>query len=501
MVSGFTACPGLFYATSAKDGILSRLRIPGGILNSKQCQAIAEIADIYGGGYVDVTNRANLQIREISQDINSEVLKQLQDLGLGSRNSAVDHIRNIMISPTAGIDTAELIDTRPLVKSWDDYIAVHPELSGLSAKFSVCFDGGEKVSVSDRLNDILLASEIIDTQVYFRLHLGLTKGKPPIDTGILLSPEQCLSVLATLAHVYLNHIDINSKRKLRLREVVNSLGWENYLQQVEQCLTFSLTRCEKFIQKPSLLEKQACFWHIGIHRQRQQNLFYIGVVLPLGRLESKQMRRLGDLAEKYGSKTIRLTPWQNLLITDIPHKLIFDVQSEIADLGLDSTVTNIKSALVACSGKRGCAASATDTKGHGLALANYLETRVKLDCPINIHFSGCEKSCAQHQNSDITLLGVSDGLHPALGDRNTETYHIYVGDSNSYEKFGRQIYQYVSFAQLPALIEQMLKVYKIYRLNPDESFGKFVNRYKHTQLKELFSQPSEIYLRSSAVCN
>jgi len=493
LLSGFTACPGLFYATSAQDGILSRLRIPGGILKSKQCQAIAEIADNYGGGYVDVTNRANLQIREISQGINSEVLKQLQDLGLGSRNSAVDHIRNIMISPTAGIDPEELIDTRYLVQSWDDYIAAHSELSGLSAKFSVCFDGGGKVSVSDRLNDILFTSQIINTQVYFRLYLGITKGKPPIDTGIILLPEQCLAVLAALADVYLNHIDANSKRKPRLREVINSLECENYLQQVEQRLTFSLTRCEKFLQKPFQVNIEKCFGYIGVHPQRQEDLFYVGVVLPLGRLESQQLRRLGNLAEKYGSGSIRLTPWQNLLITDIPQESVVDVQREIVELRLDSTVTNIKTALVACSGKRGCAASATDTKTDALALADYLETRVKLDSPINIHFSGCEKSCAQHHNSDITLLGVSD--------RNIESYHIYVGDSNSHEKFGREIYQYVSFGEIPALIEQMLKAYKIYRLNQNESFTEFVDRYENNQLKKLFSQPLENYQGLTAVCN
>ncbi|WP_235526288.1 precorrin-3B synthase [Nostoc piscinale] len=489
LVSGFTACPGLFYATSAQDGILSRLRIPGGILNSKQCQAIAAIADMYGGGYVDVTNRANLQIREISKGISSEVLQQLQDLGIGSHNSAIDHIRNIMTSPTAGIDPEELIDTRPFVQSWDAYLAEHSELSALSAKFSVCFDGGGKVSVSDRLNDILLRAELSDTQVYFRLYLSFIKSKPPIDTGIILLPEQCLSVLAALADIYLQHTDVQLKRKPRLQEVINSLGYENYLQQVEQRLTFTLQRSQ-----PSPATKEVGFWHIGTHPQRQENLFYIGVVLPLGRLESQQLRRLGDLAAKYGNGTTRLTPWQNLLITDIPQGCVIDVENEIADLGLDFTVTNIKSSLVACSGKRGCAASATDTKGHALALADYFKNRVQLNRPINIHLSGCAKSCAQHHQGDITLLGVSD--------RNIETYHIYVGDHDSHEKFGRQIYQNVSFTELPARIEQMLTVYKNHRLHHDESFTEFVNRYETTQLKQLFKIPNIcVHLRSSVVVN
>ncbi len=499
LLSGFATCPGLFYATPAADGILSRIRIPGGIISSQQCRAIADIAEQHGGGYVDVTNRANLQVREIRTGINAGVLKYLQDMQLGSRNPVVDHIRNIMTSPTAGIDPLELIDTRPFIQGWDDYIAAHPALSGLSAKFSVCFDGGGIIQVCDRLNDILFAAVLVDGNVYFRLYLSVgAKGQPPSDMRILLPPEKCLPVLAALADVYLAHSKTTSKRRLRLLELLNTLGCENYLQEVQQRLTFPLLYSDLIPQPPSRHGKgeefspllageglgerlDAKYQHIGIHPQRQQGLFYIGVVLPLGRLESNQMRGLADLATKYGSGTLRLTPWQNLLITDIPQQWVADVQTEIAFLGLDSSATNIKSALVACSGKKGCAASATDTKEHALALAKYLETRVTLDCPVNIHFTGCEKSCAQHSKSDITLLGVS-----IEGDNGSvEGYHVYVGDSK--QKFGREIYQYVTFAELPALIERMLYVYKIERLNSDESFGKFANRYAIAQLQQLFN--------------
>ncbi|MEH2160768.1 MAG: precorrin-3B synthase [Nostoc sp.] len=506
MLSGFATCPGLFYATPAADGILSRIRIPGGIISSQQCRAIADIAEQHGGNYLDVTNRANLQVREISTGINAEVLKHLQDMGLGSRNSVVDHIRNIMTSPTAGIDPQELIDTRPFVQSWDNYIAAHPALSELSAKFSVCFDGGGIIQVCDRLNDILFAAVLVDGNVYFRLYLSVgAKGQPPSNTGILLTPEQCLPMLTALAEVYLAHTDTTNKRRLRLLELLNTLGCDNYLQKVQQHLPFPLLCSETgkdLTPQPPSLSSRRCvnvgkgeefspllageglgersdtkYQHIGIHPQRQQGLFYIGVVLPLGRLQSKQMKGLADLAAKYGSGTLRLTPWQNLLITDISQQWVGNVQSEITFLGLDSSATNIKSALVACSGNRGCASSATDTKSHALALAEYLETRVTLDCPVNIHFSGCEKSCAQHSKSDITLLGVSIEDH----SETVEGYHVYVGDST--QKFGRQIYQYVTFAELPALIERMLDVYKLQRLNLNETFREFSNRCAIAQLK------------------
>lgn len=487
LVSGFATCPGLFYATPAADGILSRIRIPGGIISSQQCRAIADIAEQHGGGYVDVTNRANLQIREIRTGINAEVLKHLQDIGLGSGNPVIDHIRNIMTSPTAGIDPQELIDTRLFVQSWDDYIAAHPALSGLSAKFSVCFDGGGIIRVCDRLNDIAFAAVLVDGNVYFRLHLSVgAKGQPPSDMGILLPPDECLPVLAALADVYLVHSNTTSQGRLRLLDLLNTLGCENYLQEVQQRLPFpvlcSETRKDLTPQPPSLAGKgEEKYQHIGIHPQRQQGLFYLGVVLTLGRLESKQMRGLADLAAKYGSGTLRLTPWQNLLLTDIPQQWVVDVQREIAFLGLDTSASNIKSALVACSGKKGCAASATDTKNHALALAEYLETRLTLDCPVNIHFSGCEKSCAQHSKSDITLLGVSI----EADNETVEGYHVYVGDSK--HKFGREIYQYVIFAELPALIERMLYVYKIQRINSNESFGEFANRYAIAQLQKLIN--------------
>ncbi|MBR8833650.1 MAG: precorrin-3B synthase [Stigonema ocellatum SAG 48.90 = DSM 106950] len=471
LLSAFTVCPGLFYATPARDGMLSRIRIPGGIVNSQQWRAIADIAAISGGGYADVTNRANLQIREIYTKIDANLLRHLQDLGLGSSNIGVDHIRNIMSSPTAGIDSQELIDTRPLVQGWDKYIAAHPHLSGLPAKFSVCFDGGGAVRVCDRPNDIGFAAVIVDGSIYFRLHLSVgAKGEGPMDMGILLQPEECLPVLAALADVYLSCLDTTSTRKPRLRELLNGLGCENYLQEVERCLPFPLRYVGS--QEYQTQIPTAKYRHIGVHPQRQSGLSYIGVVLPLGRLETSQIRGLADLAQRYGSGTIRLTPWQNLLISDIPHQQVPDVQREIESLGLHWSVGNIRSALVACSGNTGCAASATDTKGHARGLAEYLDG-VKLNQPINIHLTGCEKSCAQHTKSDIALLGVGVG------------YHVYVGDGDCHQKFGREIYQEVTFVELPPLIERMLTVYKIHRLTVDESFGEFANRHAIAQLKQL----------------
>ncbi|MFM7365968.1 MAG: precorrin-3B synthase [Cuspidothrix sp.] len=471
----FTACPGLFYTTSAQDGFLYRLRIPGGMINHQQFIAIANIADNYGPGYIDITNRANIQIRQVQQSIQIQVIAHLQSLGLGSTNAKVDHIRNIMTSPTAGIDKQELIDTRPLVKAWEEYINIHCQLSELSAKFSVCLDGGGKVTVKYQRNDIILAAELIHSNVYLRLYLSYgEEGEPAKDTGILFQPEQTVQVLAALAQTYLKHIDTSKPRKLRLREIIKNITIKNYLQQVQENLDldiFDITK--KTLYKSTTPDN---INHIGIHSQRQTGLYYIGIVLPLGRLETWQIRSLANIAKRYGNNNIRLTPWQNILLSDIPEHQIIPVEKEISDLGLNSSPNDIKSFLVACSGKGGCARAATETKNDAINLVKHLEQLMILDSPVNIHFSGCSKSCAQHTQADITLIGVS---------AETPGYQVYI--------LGHLLYEYVTIAKIPNLIQEMLTVYQQQRLGLGETFNQFITRHSQ-QLHQLFSKTKKYHV-------
>src|SRR5262245_38332724 len=149
-------CPGLFYAVPAQDGIISRIRTPSGMLTSQQSCVVAHFADQYGDGYIQITNRANLQIRAVRTVPPPTMLTTFQAAGLAASRVSVDHLRNIMASPTAGIDPQALIDTRALITALDDAIAQHAEFAGLPAKFSVGIDGGEVVSIRNRPNDIWL---------------------------------------------------------------------------------------------------------------------------------------------------------------------------------------------------------------------------------------------------------------------------------------------------------------------------------------------------------
>src|SRR5262245_54110404 len=169
---------GLFYVAPAQTSYMCRLRIPNGILSHWQVAGLADLAERYGGGYSHVTTRANIQIREVAPKHAVEMLEAIQDLGLCSRGSGADNIRNVTGTPTAGIDPQELIDTRPYAPEWHFHILNDRSLYGLPRKFNVGFDGGGRIAVLEDTNDIgFQAVEVkdgfgVEPGVWFRLMLG-----------------------------------------------------------------------------------------------------------------------------------------------------------------------------------------------------------------------------------------------------------------------------------------------------------------------------------------
>src|SRR5207237_134065 len=169
---------GLFYAAPAQDSFMLRLRNPNGILDAPKLRVVAGIAEEYGGAYVHVTTRANLQVREIGPQHAIRILERLAEAGLTSRGAGADNIRNITCNPTAGIDPAELYDTRPLGLALYHAILNHRELYGLPRKFNIAFDGGGGIASLEDTNDIgfsavrVGAGKATPEGVYFRVAVG-----------------------------------------------------------------------------------------------------------------------------------------------------------------------------------------------------------------------------------------------------------------------------------------------------------------------------------------
>src|SRR6202023_2748677 len=292
---------GLFYCAPNQTAYMCRLRIPNGILNHWQLVGVGDLADRYAGGYAHVTTRANLQMREVEPKNAVALLEAIQDLGLCSRGSGADNIRNVTGTPTAGIDPQELIDTRPYAREWHFHILNDRSLYGLPRKFNVGFDGGGIIPVLEDTNDIGFQAVAIrdgfdvEPGVWFRLLLGGITGHRDFarDTGIVVKPEQATKLADAIVRVFIAHGDRTDRAKARLKYVLDAWGFEKFLDGGEKELGYKLSRgpLEAIASRP-VFDRAA---HVGMHPQQQPGLNWIGVVLPVGKMTGQQVRGLAEI--------------------------------------------------------------------------------------------------------------------------------------------------------------------------------------------------------------
>jgi ferredoxin-nitrite reductase len=484
---------GLFYCAPTQASYMCRLRIANGILTHWQFSGIADLAERYAGGYAHITTRANLQMREVLPKNAVAMVESIQDLGLCSRGSGADNIRNVTGTPTAGIDPQELIDTRPYARDWHFHILNDRSLYGIPRKFNVGFDGAGTIPVLEDTNDIGFSAVAVkdgsgvEAGVYFRLMLGGITGHKDFarDTGVVVKPADATKVADAIVRVFIDNGDRTNRAKARLKYVLDALGFEKFLAAVEDKLGWKLARVpiEAIASRPAY-DRLA---HIGAHPQKQDGLSWIGVVFPVGKIMPDQIRGLAKIAAEYGDGDIRLTVWQNLLISGVPNARVTEAEAAIAALGLSTKATSIRAGLVACTGNAGCRLALSDTKRHAEEIAKWCEARVQLDGPLNIHLTGCPNSCAQHYVGDIGLVGTKVQISEE-GDQ-VEGYHIVVGGGFGPDAMcGRDIYRDVKAEDAPKTVERMLKAYLANRASAEESFLIFTRRHEIDTLKALCAQ-------------
>ena len=482
---------GLFWLSPVKDGYMCRLRIPGGVVKSYQLRELAAIARELTSGYIQITTRNNFQIRLIEPKDCPEVLRRIQGCGLHSKGAGADNIRNITMNPCAGYDPHELVDVRPLVNELATLIIGTKEFYDLPRKFNIAYDGGGLISAVEDTNDIGATavkiaenSEGLAPGVYFRIALGGVTGHQTFagDAGVMVAPEQVNQLMVALLRVFIKEGDRTNRKKARFKYVVERLGLDGVISAAEALLPFKLARLaeDSPCQVPRTFSQQG-HSHVGVYPQKQDGLNYLGAAVPVGQLTAKQLDRIADVADSYGTGEIRLTVWQNFIVPNVATAFVATAAKALQRAGFSTEQSNLKSGFIACTGNRYCKFAASDTKGHAIAMMEYLDKRVKLDRPVNIHFTGCAHSCAQHFMGDIGLLGtkVKEGV-------SGEGYHVTVGGGfGENRKIGRQIFSGVSFESLGLTLEAMLKGYQARRVD-DESFHSFCNRHTVGQLQELF---------------
>ena len=485
---------GLFFVGPAQDSFMLRCRIPGGALKAHQLQGLAEMSLKYASGNLDLTTRNNIQIREIPPENIVNILVTLYDLGLTSKGSGADNVRNITTSPTSGFDPQEIIDTMPLAKEMHHHILGNRDLYGMPRKFNIAYDGGGSISACADTNDIAFyAVEIpkengFGNDVRFRVLLGGITGHKQFasDTGIMIKKNECTLVADAMLRVFLKNGNRTNRKKARLKYLIDEWGLEKFLSETENEFGGPLVRfpIEKCLNRPHYKKSS----HIGVHPQKNPTLSYIGITAEVGRLTADQCKEIADLSLKFGAGEVRLTVWQNLLIPHIPNDQMPSVQKIVLNMGLDYRMTSPNAGLVACTGNTGCKFAAANTKYHAKKIGIHLKKNTQMDSPINIHVTGCHHSCAQHYCGDLGLIATK----VQVKGQNIEGYNVFIGGGVDDEQgLGRELYTNIPAEDAPALVTKAYKIYQDNRIQ-GETFVEFSRRNETAQIRSYIEASSNI---------
>lgn len=387
-----SACPGLLRIVQALDGGICRIKLNGGSISADQADAVADAAQRYAGGVIEATNRANLQIRGIGRD-ETALIDSLLAAGLGPRTAAGDDVRNLMLSPSAGIDRHMWLDTRPLAEQILNSLQSHERFHELSAKFAVQLDGGEALAMLEHHHDLWLSAGEQDGECLLAFGLAGCPTDAPVGAVRLHNGHALVVAVLEL------FLDLARPEQTRMRHLLADSPVAGFVAKVAERVPLVSLAYWLRPTSPKAL-------HIGAHPQRETGCVYIGAVPTLGRLDPAMLRGAAKLAREYGDGTLRLTPWQSLLLPGIHEGDAADVIHTLENLGLRCSPDEAVTHLIACTGSAGCGKGLADTKADALQLAALLQRHGQI---LNVHVSGCPRSCAAAHIAPVTLLAVSPG--------------------------------------------------------------------------------------------
>ena len=463
---------GLYVQCQKEAGyFLLRVKIPGGILRTAQAKVLADISRKYGRGILDITTRHAIQFHWLQIQNLPDVFKRLSESGLTTLEAAGDCPRNIVANPLEGIDPDEFINCQTIVAELNRYFENNPDFSNLPRKFKTAVSGGVHNSVHAEINDLsfIPALKEIDGQTIkgFNVLVGgglSSKPQLAVKLDLFVRPEEVVMVASAVATLFRDFGYRAARNHARLKFLVADWGAEKFTTEIKK-ITGSLPNAGKDAAKG---------WnaghYIGIHKQKQLGLSYLGLPIPAGRLMADDWEDLASVADLFGDGNLRTLNSQSLLIPNIQEDKIPELLNVDIVRNLLGQSTSFASHAVVCTGKEFCPFGLVETKERLLELTRFLDQHITLDTPVRFHISGCVHSCGQPQIADIGLQGTAISIK----GKPEEAFEIWLGGwlvSNA--ALATKLEGRVSYKFISAILLEFLKMYQAQR-NVNETFGEFV---------------------------
>lgn len=478
---GVGAVGGVGGEGKATEYFMMRIGLPNGMLTSRQLRVIGELTRKHARNLADITVRQNIQLHWLTIESLPEIIDTLTAVGLSPKGACGDVVRNVTGCPLAGITADEILDASPLAVQVAQELTANPEFYNLPRKFKMTITGCPVWCSYPEINDVALVAVKRGAELGYSLHVGGGLSTEPhiaLKLDAFVRPDQALAVVRGIAEIFRAQQGLRESRdRARLKYLFLREGWtaESFLAELEAQIGFNLDPAVEQIAPDDILRD-----HVGIHRQRQTGLSYVGASVLRGRLTGEQLEQAAELAERYGSGELRTTVMQNLILINIPSARTIELARELDAIGLHVEATNFWRGAIACTGTEFCKLAISETKGFTRWLVDELEERLPgFDQQLKLHVTGCPNSCGQHWIADIGMEGkkvkhegkLVDGYYFSLG-----------GAVGKHAAVGRPVGYRIPATQVPDAIERLLHSYLRAR-EPEENLRSYFSRHSEEELR------------------
>jgi nitrite reductase (NADH) large subunit len=415
---------GLFFRKPTPGNFMMRLRLANGRTNARQLRVIADLSDEYGKGFADLTTRQQVQLRWFTLADVPDIWRRLGEVGLHSKQTGMDNVRGVCGCPLSGLTPHELLDASPVIDELNAILIGNKELTNLPRKFNVTITGCLENCCHAETQDIGLVPayrELDGVQVNgFNVLVGGKQGsggyRPATPLDVFVRPEGAARLCAEITLVFRDHGARATRNRARLAFLIQDRGAGWFRAELARRWGAPLLKAGTDLRKPHHTD------HLGIQPQKRPGhgpeLHAVGLLVPVGRITTAQLRGVADLADCYGTGDVRVTVQQNLIVPNVPDSRLgaFTEEPLLKELPYDPSP--ILRGLVACTGIDYCHLALIETKGWALEVARELERRTaghKVQ-PLSIHWSGCSAGCGLHQVSTIGLQGVRSRVNGEVVD-------------------------------------------------------------------------------------
>jgi sulfite reductase (ferredoxin) len=459
-----------------------RVRIDGGQLDLDQLRAVARISQRYARDTADVTDRQNVQLHWVEIEDVPAIWRELEAVGLSTTEACGDSPRVVLGSPLAGISADEVLDGTPAIREITDRYLGDPSLSNLPRKFKSSV--GWLADVPYESNDVSFVGVVHPEHgPGFDLWVGGGLSTNPMlaqRLGVWVPLAEVADVWHGVISVFRDYGYRRLRSRARLKFLVADWGTARFREILE---TRYLHRTLVDGPPPELPERP--YDHVGVHRQRDGR-FYVGAAPVAGRVSGTTLASLADIAEAHGSGRVRTTPYQKLVVLDVPEERVESLVEALRGIGLEARPSSWRRGTMACTGIEFCKLAIVETKARAAQLVTELEKRLAdLDVDISVNVNGCPNACARTQVADIGLKGQ---LVPGPNGDMVEGFQVHLGGGLSMAAgqqpgFGRKLRGLKTTAEdLVEYVERLARRYANGR-TVGESFAQWVYRAGEEELR------------------